>query len=187
MDGDWIRLGKAITRRRVELGLDTIAAFARHVGLSTRLLGDLEGGRRASYDPATLAKVEQALDWPGGRVEEILNQWDQPFMAIEGPTPDTYTIGPADSIAAITPADPSWLSTPEGIARHIHRDDLPLVALLHRAGLTESDLFKLILHVRAVRERQNADLLADLAQRIRDLGGHAPDRPYPPTWLAEDD
>ncbi len=161
MDRDWAKLGKAVTRRRVELGIDTIAAFARRVGLSTRILGDLESGKRSSYDPATLAKVEQALGWPEGRVDELLN-------------------GPAAESA-------SWLSTPEGIARHIHRDDLPLVALLHRAGLTETDLFRLILKVRARREKQNAELLEEVAAAIRELGGWAPERAYPPMWLVEDD
>lgn len=186
MDGDWGKLGKAITRRRVELGLDTIAAFARHVGLSTRILGDLEGGRRSSYDPATLAKVEQALDWPEGRVEEILYP-PQTLMAVPGPNPDTFTVGPADALAAIPAVDESWLSTPEGIARHIYRDDLVLVALLHRAGLTETDLFKLILKVRARREQQNAALLAEIADLIRQAGGWAPEQPYPPLWLVDDE
>ncbi len=57
------------------------------------------------------------------------------------------------------------------------------MVLLHRAGLDDTTLFRLILHVRAVRERQQADLLDDVAARIRAAGGWAPDQVYPPLWL----
>lgn len=66
------------------------------------------------------------------------------------------------------------------------RDDLPLVALLHRAALPDAALFRLILHVRAVRERDNAVLLNDVADRVKAAGGWAPEQPYPPTWLVEE-
>lgn len=206
---NWPALARAIVARRVELGHDTQKAFAEASEISLRTISDLEAGDRDRYTPSTLARLEKALRWPTGRVGEILSQPTSSFVAVEGPAPGTYIIGPQDVMAAVggkpvplviqaPPPDVTTdglvppaaigkpeLSTPEGIARYLHRDDLPLVALLHRAGLAEADLFRLILHVRAVRERQNAVLLDDLAQRIRDLGGWAPDQPYPPTWLME--
>jgi hypothetical protein len=60
------------------------------------------------------------------------------------------------------------------------------VALLHRAALPDEALFRLILHVRAVRERDNARLLNDVADRVRAVGGWAPETPYPPLWLVEE-
>lgn len=206
---NWQALAREVVAARVALGYQTREAFAKAVGLSTRTLGDIERARRTSMDRATLAKVEQTLEWPTGRVDEILHQPQSQFVSVEGPVPGTYIVGPPDAMAAVggrpvplivhTPpgtgadelVEPSEMgppepSTPEGIARYIHRDDLPLVALLHRAGLNETDLFKLILHVRAARERQNADLLADVADRIRDVGGWAPNVVWPPLWLADD-
>lgn len=162
--GNWALLAEQVIARRVELGHPTRDGFAKASGLSARLLTDLEGVKRTNYDRVTLARLEKALRWPEGKVRDLLATPEQPA------TPE-----------------PSWLSTPEGIARHIHRDDLPLVALLHRAGLTESDLFRLILKVRARREQQNAELLGEIAAAIREAGGWAPDVPYPPTWLMEDE
>jgi hypothetical protein len=162
--GNWKLLGEQVVARRVELGHPTRDGFAKASGLSARLLTDVEGVKRTNYDRVTFTRLEKALKWPEGRVRALLATPEQP-----------------------TDEEPSWLSTPEGIARHLHRDDLPLVALLHRAGLTEPDLFKLILKVRARREKHNADLLEEVAANIRDLGGWAPERVYPPMWLVEDD
>src|SRR5690348_6711552 len=50
----------------------TRAAFAERSGLSAKTLGEIERAERRSYDPATIATVEQALRWPPGRVEAIL-------------------------------------------------------------------------------------------------------------------
>ncbi len=68
----------------------------------------------------------------------------------------------------------------------MHRDDLPLVELLHRSGLPDGAKFALILHIRAAREAEQRRLLEDVAQHIRDGGGWAPERAYPPLWLVED-
>ncbi len=165
--GMWEQVADRIRERRAELRL-TRAQLADAARVSARLLGDLENARRANYDGRTLAQVELALGWRRGAFARI-GHGQEPELANPHVEPE-----------------PSWLSTPEGIARHLHRDDLVLTALLHRAGLTEPDLFRLILHVRAVRERQNAELLADVASRIRAAGGWAPEQPYPPTWLGED-
>lgn len=154
---NWRALADAVIRRRVELGYQTRKDFIAASGFGARTVGDIETARRDSYDPATLARLETALRWPAGRAQAILS-----------------TAAP----------EPSWLSTPEGIARHLFRDDLPLIVLLHRSGLDETTLFQLILTVRARREEQQADLLAELADLIRAAGGWAPDPVLPVTWLA---
>lgn len=46
--------------------------FAHATGLSTRVLDDLEAGRRARYQPTTLAAVESALGWAPGSCERIV-------------------------------------------------------------------------------------------------------------------
>lgn len=155
---DWQALAREVVAARVALGYQTREAFAKVVGLSTRTLGDIERARRTSMDQATLAKVEQALGWPTGRTRTILDGAE---------------------------LEKSWLSTREGVARHLHRDDLPLVELLYRSGLNDTDKFRLILHIRAAREAELRRLLEDVAGRIRTQGGWAPDRAYPPLWLVE--
>jgi hypothetical protein len=173
---NWPALARAVIAGRIALGYDTQKAFANASRISLRIVSDLETGKRTSYSSSTLARLERALGWPDGRVEEHLRS-DRIILI-----GDSSQLPPLE----LEQPDGSWLSTPEGIDRHLHRDDLPLVALLHRAGLTESDLFRLILKVRARREIQNAALLQEIAAAIRDLGGWAPERVYPPLWLVED-
>lgn len=69
---DWQRLAQAIIDRRVELGFRTRESFAAETGLSSRLLGDLERAQRDNFDRVTLARLEQALQWPSGAARAIL-------------------------------------------------------------------------------------------------------------------
>ncbi len=160
----WSEAAEAIVSRRVELGMRSRRKFAEATGLTVKTLGELERVERTTFERSTLAAVEHALKWSPGTIQGLV-----------------------DSSPA-TPAHPaeSWLSTREGIARHVHRDDLPLVELLYRSGLTDSAEFQLILHIRAAREAEQRRLLEDVAQQIRDGGGWAPERAYPPLWLVED-
>ena len=70
---DWPALGKAVVRRRVEMGFDSRKGFAVSAELGERNLSDIEHGRRESYDPGYLVKLEQALRWPPGTIDAILN------------------------------------------------------------------------------------------------------------------
>ncbi len=154
-------------------GFRSPSAFAREAGMDPSVVLRWISGK-AHPSAATLTKVAP-----------LLNVREAELIAVAYPSAEIVE-GDPNQLPPFLPPDPSWLSTPEGIARHLHRDDLPLVALLHRAGLTESDLFRLILKVRARREQQNAELLEEVAAAIRDLGGWAPERPYPPLWLVEE-
>lgn len=69
---DWQRLARAVVARRVELGHRTRRSFIVASKLGARTVGDLETGRRSSYDPATLARLERALEWPAGHARAIL-------------------------------------------------------------------------------------------------------------------
>jgi hypothetical protein len=69
---NWSALGKAVHAQRVAMGYKTIVALHGDIGLSVRLLGDLEHGKRQSYDPATLTRVEQFFRWPPGTIDAIL-------------------------------------------------------------------------------------------------------------------
>jgi transcriptional regulator with XRE-family HTH domain len=69
---EWKRLGARIVRRRVELGMKTTKALADQTGLTPRMLGDIENGRRTNYSPGTIAQIEIALRWVAGSVHTVL-------------------------------------------------------------------------------------------------------------------
>ncbi|WP_043654388.1 helix-turn-helix domain-containing protein [Nocardia thailandica] len=75
-DADWLRrLGEIVVAHRESLGISNRHEFAHLTGLSYRLLGDLERGRRALH-PATYAVLENALDWTPGSVDRIADGKD---------------------------------------------------------------------------------------------------------------
>lgn len=76
----WIRLGQYVIARRVALGHRTREAFAQYLGLSARLVSDIEKARRQSYDPGTLALLEQKLQWPAGAVQNVLSGGSAPIQ-----------------------------------------------------------------------------------------------------------
>jgi transcriptional regulator with XRE-family HTH domain len=69
---EWNRLGDRIVRRRTELQMRTTVALAARTGLTPRMLGDIEKGRRQNYSPATKARIEAALDWEPGSIAAVL-------------------------------------------------------------------------------------------------------------------
>ncbi len=83
-----------------------------------------------------------------------------------------------------TPPDPApGEFTLAEILRLIARDDFPLGVLMSRAGLDQAAMLRLVTWVRARREAQAVELLHEVADQIRELGGEAPDRVWPPVWL----
>jgi hypothetical protein len=73
LHASWVRLGKLLLARRVELGYPNMAAFGRqHELRHTRTLSDIEKGRRDNYGPATIAHVEQLYRWRPGSVASVL-------------------------------------------------------------------------------------------------------------------
>ena len=68
---DWNRLGRYVVRRRIELGWSA-KQLAEHAGMSPRLVGEIENGRRTSYSAKTVMALEGALLWQQGSVEDVL-------------------------------------------------------------------------------------------------------------------
>lgn len=64
MDG-WERLGHRVAAERGRHWRSR-AAFARDAGISSRVLDDIEKGRRENYSESTLAALEAALGWAPG-------------------------------------------------------------------------------------------------------------------------
>ncbi|QIK83020.1 helix-turn-helix transcriptional regulator [Sanguibacter sp. HDW7] len=69
---DWARLGREVVHARARTGLDTSKALADKMGVSARIVGEIENGRRESYSTTTIAKLEQALGWVEGSVSAVL-------------------------------------------------------------------------------------------------------------------
>ena len=48
------------------------AAFARHAGIASRVVDDIERGRRSNYSEGTLASLEVALGWTAGSAQRVV-------------------------------------------------------------------------------------------------------------------
>ncbi len=103
----WRRLGAAVIARRVELGHTTRESFARHAKLTPKTLGEIERGVRTSYDKATLATIERALNWPVGHVQKLLDgpQITDPDEVARTVRRDDFVLVWLLTNAALTPAD----------------------------------------------------------------------------------
>lgn len=66
------RLGRLVRARRKRLQLHTAADFAEAAQVSTRLIGDLETGRRSNFSAANKASIEDTLDWEYGSIDDTL-------------------------------------------------------------------------------------------------------------------
>lgn len=69
---------RAVASRRIELGMRTAKQMAEKSGLSTRLISDIENGRKDNYALASLAAVDDALDWASGTSEHLLRTGEYP-------------------------------------------------------------------------------------------------------------
>lgn len=72
IDPDWKRLGKEIAIARVLQGYGTAKELAIAMGVTPRVIGDLENGRRDNYAASTKIKLEHVLGWGPGSIESIL-------------------------------------------------------------------------------------------------------------------
>jgi hypothetical protein len=68
---DWSHLGRLVRERRTELGL-TQAEVHSAGGPSAATLYLIETGRRGSYRPQVLRRLERTLGWRAGSVRRII-------------------------------------------------------------------------------------------------------------------
>ena len=85
---DWNRLGKYVVARRVKLGYDVRMGFASAAQITTRVLSDIENGRRGNYDQVTVAKLEDALGWQTGSAIRVL-EGGEPWLKDQTPSAST--------------------------------------------------------------------------------------------------
>lgn len=72
-------LAKAIVTRRLELGFETAKDLAEDAGVSSRLLSDIENGKRDTYSKRSCYLLEQALGWELGSIKNILADGGEPI------------------------------------------------------------------------------------------------------------
>lgn len=70
---NWKRLGEMVTKERLAQGFMTAKELAEGMGVTSRVIGDLENGRRSNYGNATLRKLEIALGWENQSVAAVLS------------------------------------------------------------------------------------------------------------------
>jgi transcriptional regulator with XRE-family HTH domain len=100
----WSHLGQLVRERRTELGL-TQAEIHSAGGPSAATLYLIETGRRGSYRPQVLRRLERALGWRAGSVRRAL-AGDQPTLEGE----DTIT-SPVGEDRASVPDSQQWMAS----------------------------------------------------------------------------
>lgn len=100
---DWQRLARLVIHRRVELGHARQTGFADASGIKIRTLNNIENARSTGYDPATIARLEQALHWEPGSVEAVLAGGE---ARVSEPTVDELKLARAVLIQAMRLDDP---------------------------------------------------------------------------------
>lgn len=98
-----------IIRRRLDRGLKTKIMLSDKTGLSTRVLGDIEAGKRRA-GTVTYIQIEKALAWPTGTISDYLNgtgsilddEIDDEFSATIEPPATATAETPAPDIDAMS-------------------------------------------------------------------------------------
>ena len=66
-------LAEQVVKARLRKGYSTQESLAKRVKVCSRLIGDLENGRRESYAKRTLQRLDNALSWENGTAQSILS------------------------------------------------------------------------------------------------------------------
>lgn len=162
-------LGGQVRARRSLLGYDTAKALADAIGVTPRLLGEIENGRRTSYRPSTLLKLDHALGWASGSSQAVL----------DGGEPTLEPLGSGQPAASRSStrlsASPSSQDIESGSVV-----TLPASAV---AGLNEAELDEVESVARAAGLQRAREILAarrrpqcDEAQTGSDAGAEPQDR-----------
>jgi hypothetical protein len=102
---DWARLGEYVVARRIALGYQTRVPFADASGISTRILGDIETGRRGRFDRKTIAALENTLGWATGSAVRIVEGGEPTLVPVTLSASVNDRIMLSDSVTAtVTPA-----------------------------------------------------------------------------------
>lgn len=136
---DWKRLGQHVVARRVDLGYRRRTDFAAARDLSVRILSDIENGRRANFDQATIAGLERALNWETGSAARVLEGGEPTIIEAAVHKSDLIIVDEDDRVARRTP------------------DEIEMI--YRSAGMTAQqklEAIRMVLHLRAQAEKEAA-------------------------------
>lgn len=71
--GNWRRLGAAVRRARLDLGITNRSHLADECNISARVLADIEAGVRANFSRRVMDRIEAGLGWPTGTIDQIVS------------------------------------------------------------------------------------------------------------------
>lgn len=110
---DWQRLGRYVVARREELGYKQRGDIASAVGVSTRVMSDIENGRRGNFDRVTIAALERALGWETGSVERVATGGEPRLRGSLSRSTPVGQSGQSDLFAMIAKIDDSSMGPTE--------------------------------------------------------------------------
>jgi transcriptional regulator with XRE-family HTH domain len=116
-------LGDAVIARRVALGMKTTVALARRMHMSSRLVSDIENGRRR-VGRSAYAALEAALGWRRGSVQYMFRTGEEPSADSGVPPHDDATAYVADASPDDQPAgisDEDIISELDDMRRRLDR------------------------------------------------------------------
>lgn len=131
LDPDVARVGRAVTARRLELGMETQRDLAERASVALNTAAFLERGRTFPRQ-ANARKLEVALEWPPGTLESLLHEQDQPAdqqpastsaeaVAVVSRPADT-SANPADAVAIARAVVAVATTAMEILLRHADSD-----------------------------------------------------------------
>ena len=68
---DWREIGRAVFRRRIELGMQTQKELAERAGVHLNTISRIERGLPSSRRSPAWPKIEAALQWPAGHISRL--------------------------------------------------------------------------------------------------------------------
>lgn len=139
------KLGKKVKSARFNLGYKTRTEFASKVGVSSRILSELENGRRNSYSDETLWNVDRALEWPQGTSKAILEGKELPTTELIDSSSCAVTAGISETTHAAASAAAAYDAIAregdaESLAKLSPKDRAITLCLLHGRSAKDIDL-----------------------------------------------
>lgn len=137
----WKRVGFAVKKRRLEVGLRRQRDLADKVGVDVRVINDIETGRRETYSIGTILQLERNLGWDDGSIEAIRAGGEPTLLRLSSGAHLELTAGgmaAADHVQASDRVGPR----PVGSS---------LDAAADEAGLTEEERAAYVALIRATR------------------------------------
>jgi transcriptional regulator with XRE-family HTH domain len=138
LDPDIARVGRAVTARRLELGMDTQKELAERAGVALNTAAFLERGRTFPRQ-ANARKLEIALEWPPGTLESLLDEQDDQTEHQAGSSADPVAVvvsrsaetsaNPADAVAIARAVVAVATTAMEILLRHADSDPETATAL----------------------------------------------------------